>query len=335
MNDQIKQEVEQKSSASPRGVRGPSYPAVTLEQAIERAQVFYGHERRNSAPTSAAAKHWGYSESSSSWRIVLSALIQFGLMEDHGSSANRFVKLTELALDVLLDSPDSPKRLDAIRIAVRLPKLYGEILNKWSADELPSDQTLKYFLLREKGFNAGSVDSFIKDFRVSIFFAKLDKPSIIHSSIPTTATLDNGKNEATITDQKEVPALGDLVQWESGGRLMFALPAKVIGSSPDGAFLFVEGSPTGIPIEEVTVIQQATVTAGTSAAPPQRDQNNFPSMPANLQLTRPAMGIKQDTFSLDEGQIVLQWPAQMSESSYEDFKDWVELQLRKIKRSVQ
>lgn len=335
MNDQVKQEIEHKPSASPRGVRGPSYPAVTLEQAIERAQAFYSHERRNAAPTSAAAKHWGYSETSSSWRIVLSALIQFGLLEDTGSNANRFVKLTELALDILLDSPDSPKRLDAIRVAARSPKLYGEILNKWTADELPSDQTLKYYLLREKGFNAGSVDNFIKDFRGSIIFAKLDKPSIIHSSNSATTQLEQAKDESPIPEQKEIPSFGDLVQWESGGRLMFPLPAKVIGKSPDGEFLFVEGSPTGIPVEEVTVIQQAAANPGASAAPPQRDQNNFPNKPANLQLMRPAMGIKQDTFSLDEGQIVLQWPAQMSESSYEDFKDWVELQLRKIKRSVQ
>jgi hypothetical protein len=45
--------------------------------------------------------------------------------------------------------------------------------------------------------------------------------------------------------------------------------------------------------------------------------------------------LRQDTFSLDEGQVILQWPANLSEHSYEDMKDWIELQMRKIRRGVQ
>lgn len=44
--------------------------------------------------------------------------------------------------------------------------------------------------------------------------------------------------------------------------------------------------------------------------------------------------MRQDVFSLDEGTVVLQWPAQMSADSYEDFESWIQLQLRKIKRSI-
>jgi len=45
--------------------------------------------------------------------------------------------------------------------------------------------------------------------------------------------------------------------------------------------------------------------------------------------------IRQDVFTLDEGQVVLRWPSNMSASSYEDFKTWIELQLRKIGRSIE
>ena len=45
-------------------------------------------------------------------------------------------------------------------------------------------------------------------------------------------------------------------------------------------------------------------------------------------------GTKQDVFTLEEGQAVLQWPSSLSADSYEDLKDWVTLALRKIKRSV-
>ncbi len=52
-------------------------------------------------------------------------------------------------------------------------------------------------------------------------------------------------------------------------------------------------------------------------------------------IKQPQPGNKQDVFSLDEGQVILQWPSKMSHASFEDFKDWIDLQLRKIGRSVE
>jgi hypothetical protein len=46
------------------------------------------------------------------------------------------------------------------------------------------------------------------------------------------------------------------------------------------------------------------------------------------------VGFRQDIFSLDEGPVVLRWPEKLSAESYEDFEDWIQLQLRKIKRSI-
>jgi hypothetical protein len=69
--------------------------------------------------------------------------------------------------------------------------------------------------------------------------------------------------------------------------------------------------------------------APTTAAPVQTPTLFIaPSTAANGQ-------VRQDTFSLDEGQVILQWPANLSEHSYEDMKDWIELQMRKIRRGVQ
>lgn len=44
--------------------------------------------------------------------------------------------------------------------------------------------------------------------------------------------------------------------------------------------------------------------------------------------------INQDTFTLEEGQAILQWPANLSPESYEDFNGWLQLILRKAKRSI-
>jgi len=45
--------------------------------------------------------------------------------------------------------------------------------------------------------------------------------------------------------------------------------------------------------------------------------------------------MKEDVFSLQEGDVTLQWPEALSAESYQDLEDWTKLLLRKIKRSVQ
>lgn len=49
---------------------------------------------------------------------------------------------------------------------------------------------------------------------------------------------------------------GDMIQWESGGAFVFENPKKVssVHDSDMGMYVFVEGSSTGIPIEQVVLI---------------------------------------------------------------------------------
>jgi hypothetical protein len=78
-------------------------------------------------------------------------------------------------------------------------------------------------------------------------------------------------------------------------------------------------------VEEVPVASNNVLPAGVVAAMTRlRAPSAAPTPPH----------IRQDTFTLDEGQVVLQWPAKLSPSSYQDFKDWIELQMRKIARAV-
>lgn len=50
---------------------------------------------------------------------------------------------------------------------------------------------------------------------------------------------------------------------------------------------------------------------------------------------KPRPGMKQEVFSLAGGDVVLQWPAQMTADEYEDFKGWLRLIERKAGRAVQ
>jgi hypothetical protein len=66
------------------------------------------------------------------------------------------------------------------------------------------------------------------------------------------------------------------------------------------------------------------------------EEDRAPSTPSHRGVTRVQKreGYRQDVFALDEGEAIIQWPEGLSSASYQDFKDWLELVLRKVKRSV-
>lgn len=44
--------------------------------------------------------------------------------------------------------------------------------------------------------------------------------------------------------------------------------------------------------------------------------------------------MRQDVFSLAEGDVTIQWPASLSQESYVDLADWLDILKRKMARSV-
>lgn len=179
-------------------------------------------------------------------------------------------------------------------------------------ENLPSDQTIAHYLVTQKQFNPSGTEPFIKSFKGTLTHAKLKKSDIM-STVTPDADLGIGR--------KAKVELGAHIQWESGGVLQFAQPRKVVRISDDGSHVFVDGSDTGVPIEEVSVVEaQATASAA--------------STPAGKQPQMHQRGFKQDTYTLgsDEGQVILQWPEKMSQESYDELVDWLDLQMRKIAR---
>lgn len=314
MNDDTKSE----TGATKPGARGISYPFMSLEEAVAQAHKFYLEERKSAVPVVVAMKHFGYGEKSSGGRQTVSALIQFGLLADEGIKDKRVVRLTDRALTILLDEVDSPDRDAALKQAVRGPRIYSELIAKWP-DGLPSEHNLTYYLKKEKDFNPKTLESFISDFKKSLAFAKFTIGATIVS--PKTPALDSNLHNQPAPSPTPSVKVGDYVQWESGGVVQFE-PRPVFGVSEDGQYAFVTGANSGIPIKELTVMQQPL------APLPNQPINTLPPT------IKTALGSRQDTFSLDEGNVVLQWPDKMSQESFEDFEAWMQIQLRKIKRSI-
>ncbi len=130
--------------------RSPPFPFIGLERAIERAEQLHAQDRDHAVPLSAAAKAWGYSSSSSGGAQTIAALKQFGLLSDEGSGTARKVRLTKLALRLILDKrPDSAERVHALREAALTPKIHRELWEKWGAN-FPSTVTMKTYLTLDR-----------------------------------------------------------------------------------------------------------------------------------------------------------------------------------------
>lgn len=236
--------------------RSPSYPSTTLQEAIDKARTVWDHVKRNAVSTDKLPGYWKYGPKSSGGRLTNAALKQFGLLEYVGSKKSGEVKLTELALKIILDSREpSPERDAAVKEAALKPAIYRELWTHWEG-QLPSDDTIRTYLTLNKGFNEASVQGFITDFKKTISFAKL------------------------------TPA--DTMSQAGGG--------------PDDEEEGEEDDPVEQPRQHRRRPMQA--------------------------------GMKEDTYTLGDGQVVIQWPDSIAPEEYEDLETWLQLMIRKVKRSV-
>lgn len=96
------------------------------------------------------------------------------------------------------------------------------------------------------------------------------------------------------------------------------------------ALAFVEGSPTGIAMTELKVEEPSQAPAMTAPPPNPHFQ---PPTPAVGGCESPA-DFKRDVFTLDEGPVIIQWPERLSPASLEDFEAWLQLIVRRARRSV-
>jgi hypothetical protein len=183
--------------------RSPLYPSTSLPSAIERANDVFMLDGKHAVDVDVVTSHWGFSQKSSTGKMLVSALKKFGLLDEESGGK---VRLSRLALDILLDEVDeSPERRAAIWKAATLPKIYGELWEKWGRS-LPSDATFRTYLLKERDFNPASVNSFIKDYKETIDFASPpDSDKIKDQEAPQTVTTASASAELGSTIPPSAP----------------------------------------------------------------------------------------------------------------------------------
>lgn len=298
--------------------RSPPFPFIPLEKAIERAREFEAQYKKASGRIANILPVWGYTPKSSGGMQTIGALKAYGLLEDDPSGTERKLKLTDLALRILKDERPG-KRQEAIEEAALKPKLFSDYWVRWSAGRPPDVECISELTL-ERGFTEDAARRFIQVY-----------DDTLHFSGRETADKVSDKLFKELDDLPPAPKVkvGDFVQWAPGGVLQFPEPQRVRAISEATDFVMVQGSETGLPIGEVTVVQRQDTkleprtgapTLGSTAAPEVK-----PAIPR----------VRQDIWTLDEGPVILNYPAKMSAESYADFEAWINLQLKKIKRSIE
>ena len=175
---------ETDSPAKRSRTRSPSYPYLDLPTALEKVTVLWNVEGRHPAAVSVAMQHWGYKEDSSTGYSCVAALKKFGLVDHDGMGETRQIRLSALALAILLDrDPASDDRRDALRRAALNPRIHAELWERYGAD-LPSDQTLRRFLVIERNFNEASVDELLAEYKATAAFAGLGRAAAAAGALP-------------------------------------------------------------------------------------------------------------------------------------------------------
>ena len=313
-------EDQNETSNAPRG-RSPAYPFLAFSKAMERAAELKEAEGFYAVPLSSVYTAWGISPKSSTSPQVVAALKHHNLVEYEGSGKTRSVKLTELARKILLDKrPDSKEREALIRQAALAPTIYREILNEYP-DGLPSDATIETYLVLNRGFQEKAAQTLIPNLKDTIQFAQLDKMQEIPSD-------RSAEEESTERDPKIELQVGDLVDVEVDGQLVFPAPVRIRALQSDGGqdWVFVEGSESAVLKSQVTRFEGVNATSKSF---------NPPTLPLEKSALSPSAGdCREEKASLDEGEVILRWPRALSQESVEDLRYWLEGILRRAERQA-
>ena len=143
--------------------RSPSYPAISIDQAIEFAGKIHKSCRANVIDRETAAREMGYSGLTGRSMKVLADLIQFNLLEKEGKGN---VKVSQLAVDIL-HGIDAADRHQAKLEAALAPQLFKDIHERFP-DGVPSENAIRSYLIQQDFQDAAigpAITAFMETYR--------------------------------------------------------------------------------------------------------------------------------------------------------------------------
>lgn len=152
------------SNDASTAVRSPSYPVLSLSNAITAVAKIEAQYRSAKVDREVAAKVIGYSGLSGPANKSLAALAQYGLVERAGKGEMR---VTSRARAILHPDSGQEKR-DELRAAAFEPQLFRELQERYPNINPPEDGVVMY--LNRKGFNQSAIRPAAKAYLQTLLF---------------------------------------------------------------------------------------------------------------------------------------------------------------------
>lgn len=162
--------------------RSPSYPMYDLGTAVEKTKVVYERDKRAAVSADVIASHIGYSAAKGLGGRAVSALKQYGLLEEVSGK----YRISDPGYVLVHYDRSSPEWISAATDAARHPVLFRELLEE-NPNGLPSDAGLRSDLLK-RGFNPGAIAEVVSIVRNTMSFASGEE------------TVYNGNTENEMTE---------------------------------------------------------------------------------------------------------------------------------------
>lgn len=164
--------------------RSPRYPRYPLQEAIDYARRLYEGAHRSTVDTHTAYRVMGFAGKSGASATALGATRQFGLVDGERGG----VQVSDLGLAVL--EPSGPEeRAFALHAAANHPEIFEALMDHFAGDPPRSDEPLRSFLIRTRGFSKSGADECISSFRKTFsFVADVDRPEEASPAREATAT---------------------------------------------------------------------------------------------------------------------------------------------------
>ena len=125
--------------------RSPSYPSLSLPQAIDLVEKLHKANRTSVISRETAARDMGYAGLTGRSLTVLSVLSQFGLIEKAGKGD---IKVSRRAVDIL-HSIDPADKAEAIQEAAFAPSLFQQLHERFP-EGVPSHNALRSYLIQQE-----------------------------------------------------------------------------------------------------------------------------------------------------------------------------------------
>jgi hypothetical protein len=243
------------TGSSPQMARAqsPGYPNMSLPKAIQAIKKIHEADRRNPIDREVAVKHMGYSGSSGAADKSLASLIHYGLLEKYGKGE---VRVTALAVDILHPAKAEDRTTALVESAFR-PQIFADLRERFGFHV--SEEALRSYLVRED-FLDRAIMPVIHGYLETCRY--LEQEKVFESGGGQAPSAPESHDEdgdlLTVFGGAKV---GDLVQWEINGALQMERPMRVRLVTDDGKWAAVEGSETGIPMDQVIVQERSTAAA--------------------------------------------------------------------------